>query len=132
MNALILQEKLDMKIVYLCCKEEVTRESGDDLVRDTKFYSADLQNIDLLKENHEVIPIDVNSNYLETIKEINPDVIFNGADGFSNIYDEVKLIKSLENLEIPFTGCSSYTTLLASNKGEAKKLLNKNKISTAN
>ncbi len=121
-----------MKIVYLCCKEEVTRETGDDLPRETKFYSADLQNIDLLKENHEVITIDVNSNYLEKIKELSPDLIFNAADAFSNIYEEVNLVKSLEDLEIHFTGCNSYTTLLASNKGEAKKLLDKNKISTAN
>lgn len=65
----------------------------------------------------------------ETIKEFQPDVVFNLVERFSNdpTFDQ-HIVSYLELMRIPYTGCGPVGMALCKNKGLSKKILSYHRI----
>src|SRR5262245_16904309 len=83
---------------------------------------------------HEVEKIEVSgpaSNLLERLERIDPDIVFNTAEGQSGRMREAFYPALFEELGIPFTGSDAYTNALTLDKWLTKLLVGRNGIDTA-
>src|SRR5262249_8386266 len=83
---------------------------------------------------HEVEKIEVSgpaSNLLERLEAIDPDIIFNTAEGQSGRMREAFYPSLFEELGIPFTGSAAYTNAITLDKWLTKLLVHRASIDTA-
>jgi D-alanine-D-alanine ligase len=83
-----------------------------------------------LSTKHEVIMIEADENSFEKLKNSQPDIVFNIAEGKDGPNRESYIPVLLEMLDIPYTGSDPMTLSLCLDKGRAKEILSFNKIST--
>jgi len=72
---------------------------------------------------HEYVFIEADANFVETLKRINPDIVFNRAEGIGGESRESHVPAMLEMLGIPYVGSNVLTTAVGLNKAWAKKVL---------
>jgi D-alanine-D-alanine ligase len=84
----------------------------------------------ILETGHEYAFIEADENFLESLKEIKPDIVFNRAEGKRGESRESHVQAILEMLEIPYVGSNILTTALALNKTWTKKYIAFHKILT--
>ncbi|MCW5807049.1 MAG: ATP-grasp domain-containing protein [Deltaproteobacteria bacterium] len=83
---------------------------------------------------HEVEKVEVSgpaSNLLERLEQIDPDIIFNTAEGQGGRMREAFYPSLFEELGIPFTGSDAYTNALTLDKWLTKLLVHRAGIDTA-
>ncbi|MDQ3021836.1 MAG: D-alanine--D-alanine ligase [Bacteroidota bacterium] len=80
---------------------------------------------------HDVSLIEADKDAYEKLKAINPDFVFNVAEGFSGSSRESQIPCMLEMLNIPFTGSDSVTIGLCHDKSRCKEILSYYKIPNA-
>src|SRR3954469_7320765 len=77
---------------------------------------------------HEVEKVEVSgpaSNLLERVEAIDPDIIFNTAEGQSGRMREAFYPALFEELGVPYTGSDAYTNALTLDKGLTKLIVQK-------
>jgi len=84
----------------------------------------------ILETGHEYAFIEADENFLESLKEIKPDLVFNRAEGRRGESRESHVQAILEMSEIPYVGSNILTTALALNKTWTKKYLAFHKVLT--
>jgi len=77
---------------------------------------------------HDVTLIECNSDSYEKIKAINPEFVFNVAEGLGGSSRESQIPSMLEMLNIPFTGSDSITIGICHDKSRCKEILSYYKI----
>src|SRR5690349_15515391 len=83
---------------------------------------------------HEVEKVEVSgpaSNLLERLETIDPDIIFNTAEGHSGRMREAFYPSLFEELGIPYTGSDAYTNAITLDKWLTKLLIQRAGIDTA-
>ncbi|MDR3626221.1 MAG: ATP-grasp domain-containing protein [Ignavibacteriaceae bacterium] len=65
------------------------------------------------------------------LKEINPDIVFNIAEGFNGVSREAQIPSILDMLQIPYTGSDPLTLATCLDKARAKEILSYYKIPNA-
>lgn len=80
---------------------------------------------------HDVTLVEADINAYETLKEINPEFVFNVAEGQIGLSRESQIPAMLEMLNIPFTGSDSITTGICHDKSRCKEILSYYKIPNA-
>ena len=84
---------------------------------------------DALKENgNNVELIEADKNSYQRLKDVNPEMVFNVAEGFYGPSRESQIPSILEMLNIPFTGSDSITTGICHDKSRCKEILSYYKI----
>ena len=66
------------------------------------------------------------------LKEINPDIVFNIAEGFNGVSREAQIPSILDMLQIPYTGSDPLTLATCLDKARAKEILSYYRIPNAN
>lgn len=84
----------------------------------------------ILQAGHEYEFIEADENFVENLKKINPDLVFNRAEGIKGESRESHVPAVLEMLGIPYVGSNVLTTAIGLNKTWAKKCLAYHKILT--
>jgi len=84
----------------------------------------------LIKNGHEVIPIEADNNIFKKIKDTSPDIVFNIAEGIKGESRESHVPALLELLEIPYTGSGPLTLAIALNKAITNDILKYHNINT--
>lgn len=72
---------------------------------------------------HDVVPIEADVDCYEKIKAVNPDFVFNVAEGTGGSSRESQIPSMLEMLNIPFTGSDSVTIGICHDKSRCKEIL---------
>ena len=85
----------------------------------------------LIKNGHEVIPIEADNNIFKKIKDTSPDIVFNIAEGIKGESRESHVPALLELLEIPYTGSGPLTLAIALNKAITNDILKYHNINTS-
>jgi len=116
-------------------KKDYTKYLNENLVRnyperlDDTFAEWDCEEtIDALKSaleagGHEVTMIEADKDAYEKFKVINPEFVFNVAEGYSGCSRESQIPAMLEMLDIPFTGSDSVTIGICHDKSRCKEIL---------
>jgi D-alanine-D-alanine ligase len=108
-----------------------------DSEKEAEFDSAETVSaiaLALEAAGHEVEKVEVSgpaSNLLERLEAIDPDIIFNTAEGQSGRMREAFYPALFEELGIPFTGSDAYTNALTLDKWLTKLMLQRAGIDTA-
>ena len=84
----------------------------------------------ILATGHEYLFIEADENFVENIKALKPDLVFNRAEGLRGDSRESHVPAILEMLGIPYVGSNVLTTAIGLNKAWAKKVLLYHGIST--
>ena len=84
----------------------------------------------ILATGHEYIFIEADENFVENLKALKPDLVFNRAEGLRGDSRESHVPAILEMLGIPYVGSNVLTTAIGLNKAWAKKVLLYHGIST--
>ena len=84
----------------------------------------------ILTTGHEYIFIEADENFVENLKALKPDLVFNRAEGLRGDSRESHVPAILEMLGIPYVGSNVLTTAIGLNKAWAKKVLLYHGIST--
>lgn len=82
----------------------------------------------LTSGGHEVTEIECDRDAYEKLKALNPEFVFNVAEGFSGSSRESQIPSMLEMLNIPFTGSDSVTIGICHDKSRCKEILSYYKI----
>jgi D-alanine-D-alanine ligase len=87
-----------------------------------------METIDAVKsaletENHEVELVEADDESYFKLKKLNPDFVFNVAEGFYGASRESQIPSMLEMLNIPFTGSDSITIGICHDKSRCKEIL---------
>ena len=77
---------------------------------------------------HEVAPVEADTDSYEKLKAINPEFVFNVAEGTGGSSRESQIPSMLEMLNIPFTGSDSVTIGICHDKSRCKEILSYYKI----
>lgn len=105
------------------------------LILNTRIHESEFEieydpphTIDLIKEGiedtgHEYMFIEADENFVENMKYLNPDLVFNRAEGLRGESRESHVPAVLEMLNIPYIGSNVLTTAVSLNKSCAKKIL---------
>ena len=83
---------------------------------------------------HEVEKVEVSSpasNLLERLEAIDPDIVFNTAEGTTGRMREALYPALFEELSIPYTGSDAYTNAITLDKWLTKLMLSKSGVETA-
>lgn len=80
---------------------------------------------------HDVTLIEADRDAYVKLNIINPDFVFNVAEGYSGSSRESQIPSMLEMLNIPFTGSDSVTTGICHDKSRCKEILSYYKIPNA-
>ena len=72
---------------------------------------------------HDVTPIEADSDAYEKLRAINPEFVFNVAEGLNGSSRESQIPSMLEMLNIPFTGSDSITIGICHDKSRCKEIL---------
>jgi D-alanine-D-alanine ligase len=76
-----------------------------------------------LEENHEVIPVDAGNGAYDVLREENPDIVFNIAEGTFGPCREGHIPSLLEYLNIPYTASDPLTLNICLDKARTKEIL---------
>ena len=76
-----------------------------------------------MEEFHEVILIDANEDAYNRFVEVNPDIVFNIAEGARGISRESQIPAMLDLLNIPYTASDPLTLATCLNKARCKEIL---------
>jgi len=85
---------------------------------------------DALALYHNVTLVEADNDAFETFRELNPDIVFNIAEGFNGISREAQIPAMLEFLNIPYTGSDPVTLGICLDKSRTKEILSYYKIPT--
>ncbi len=85
---------------------------------------------DALAIYHNVTLVEADNDAFETFRELNPDIVFNIAEGFNGISREAQIPAMLEFLNIPYTGSDPVTLGICLDKSRTKEILSYYKIPT--
>jgi D-alanine-D-alanine ligase len=123
------------RVAVLYNKPVVQRYNSQEAVAVTDVLKAVLAvENSLIESGHTVIliPLIPPVNGLRnTLQSLDTDVVFNLFEGFDESSETEALVPEiLEELRIPYTGCSGKTLRLALDKATAKKILKLEKINT--
>jgi len=92
------------------------------------------ETINAIKESievyHEVTLIDADENAFQKLKETEPDIVFNIAEGIHGQSRESQIPAMLDLLQIPYTGSDALTLGICLNKVRTKEILSYHKIPT--
>lgn len=77
---------------------------------------------------HDVTLIEADRDAYEKFKVLNPEIVFNVAEGIGGSSRESQIPSMLEMLDIPFTGSDSVTTGICHDKSRCKEILSYYKI----
>ncbi len=80
---------------------------------------------------HTVTLVEADQSAFEKLKEINPDIVFNIAEGYSGVGREAQIPSMLDMLEIPYTGSDPLTLATCLDKARTKEILSYYKIPNA-
>ena len=80
---------------------------------------------------HDVTLVEADLSAFTKLKEINPDIVFNIAEGFSGVSREAQIPAILEMLQIPYTGSDALTLATCLDKARTKEILSYYKIPNA-
>ena len=86
---------------------------------------------DAIAENHNVTLVEANNDAYIKLKELNPDIVFNFAEGLIGVNRESHLPAMLEMLQIPYSGSDALTLGICLDKSRAKEILTYHKIPNA-
>ena len=84
-----------------------------------------------LKLHHTVTLIEANEEAYQKLLALQPDIVFNIAEGFSGPSREAQIPAILELLGIPYTGSDPVTLGICLDKSRTKEILSYHKIATA-
>jgi D-alanine-D-alanine ligase len=93
-------------------------------------HTVELIKHGILATGHEYIFIEADENFVENLKALKPDLVFNRAEGLRGESRESPVPAILEMLGIPYVGSNVLTTAIGLNKAWAKKVLLYHGIST--
>ncbi len=85
---------------------------------------------DALAIYHNVTLVEADNDAFETFRELNPDIVFNIAEGFNGLSREAQIPAMLEFLNIPYTGSDPVTLGICLDKSRTKEILSYYKIPT--
>lgn len=83
-----------------------------------------------LAERHRVTLIEANEEAFQRFREVQPDIVFNLAEGFNGASREAQIPAMLEMLGIPYTGSDPVTLGICLDKSRAKQILSFHSIPT--
>jgi D-alanine-D-alanine ligase len=86
---------------------------------------------DALERYNDVTLIEANYSAFAKLKEINPNIVFNIAEGFNGLSREAQIPSILDMLQIPYTGSDPLTLATCLDKARAKEILSYYKIPNA-
>jgi len=81
-----------------------------------------------LEERHRVTLIEANEEAYQRLREVQPDIVFNIAEGFRGASREAQIPAMLEMLGIPYTGSDPITLGICLDKSRAKEILSHYRI----
>lgn len=84
-----------------------------------------------LEEYHNVTLIEADYNCYNKLREINPQIVFNVAEGFFSVSREAQVPAILDMLNIPYTGSDPLTLAISLDKARTKEILTYHKIPNA-
>jgi len=76
-----------------------------------------------LEERHRVSLIEANTHAYHQFLQMNPDIVFNIAEGFAGASREAQIPSMLEMLQIPYTGSDPLTLAICLDKSRTKEIL---------
>ncbi len=124
-------------------KQEVTSHTGEQpdsdedaaAVDDTYAEWDSRETIDAVRDaialHNEVVPLEANEDFFESLREVRPDFVFNIAEGFYGISREAQIPAICEMLRIPYLGSDPLTLSLCLDKARTKEVLTYHKIPNA-
>lgn len=84
-----------------------------------------------IEEYHNVFLIEADMEAFNKLRDLNPDIVFNIAEGANGVSRESQIPAILEMLQIPFTGSDSLTLGICLDKSRTKEILTYYKIPNA-
>ncbi len=86
---------------------------------------------DALSARHNVTLVEANEDFIYKVKEAEPDIVFNVAEGLNGISREAQIPAILEMLGIPYTGSDPQTLSICLDKARTKEILSYYNIKNA-
>lgn len=86
---------------------------------------------DAIDATHNVTLVEANTDAYIKLKELNPDIVFNIAEGLNGFNRESQIPAMLDMLQIPYTGSDALTLGICLEKSRAKEILTYHKIPNA-
>lgn len=80
---------------------------------------------------HNVTLVEADNTAFTKLKEINPDIVFNIAEGFNGVSREAQIPSILDMLQLPYTGSDPLTLATCLDKARTKEILSYYKIPNA-
>ena len=109
--------------------------SGEEKAADTYAEWDTWDTINAVKEAiecfHDVTLIEADTSAFEKLKNINPDIVFNIAEGYYGVSREAQIPAVLDMLRIPYTGSDALTLTTCLDKARTKEILSYHKIPNA-
>ncbi len=93
-------------------------------------HTVELIKHGIIATGHNYVFIEADENFVENLKALKPDLVFNRAEGLRGDSRESHVPAILEMLGIPYVGSNVLTTAIGLNKAWAKKVLLYHGIST--
>ena len=93
-----------------------------DTINAVKHAIESYHNVTLVKADHSAFT---------KLKEINPDIVFNIAEGFNGVSREAQIPSILDMLQIPYSGSDPLTLATCLDKARTKEILSYYKIPNA-
>jgi D-alanine-D-alanine ligase len=103
-------------------------ENYPERIDDTYAEWDSMETIDAISDafkinNHSVELIEANEDAYNKLRDYNPEIVFNVAEGFNGASRESQIPSMLEMLNIPFTGSDSITIGICHDKSRCKEIL---------
>ena len=103
-------------------------ENYPERIDDTYAEWDSMETIDAVKSaleagGHDVTLVEADVNAFTKIKDLNPEFVFNVAEGYYGASRESQIPAMLEMLNIPFTGSDSITIGICHDKSRCKEIL---------
>ncbi len=120
--------------------EEVSPNSnlasgGEEKAADTYAEWDSWDTINAVKEAiecfHDVTLIEADTSAFEKLKNSNPDIVFNIAEGYYGVSREAQIPAVLDMLRIPYTGSDALTLTTCLDKARTKEILSYHRIPNA-
>ncbi len=84
-----------------------------------------------IESYHNVTLVEADHSAFTKLKEINPDIVFNIAEGFNGVSREAQIPSILDMLQIPYSGSDPLTLATCLDKARTKEILSYYKIPNA-
>jgi len=144
-SSYLLNKKLRVVLAYNVKPEEETsfdtiplslQNKSSKIHNDTYAEWDTVETINAVKDAievfHDVTLVEANESAFEKFKNVNPDIVFNIAEGANGISREAQIPAMLDMLNIPYTGSDTLTLATCLDKARTKEILSFHKIPTAN